>query len=412
MYCAELKAVLLEPVAIKRHRQSDRSETVRYIPGTVLRGALAAAYLRRGGGVDDQFQALFTRGECRFGPLDPARNLAPLTAMACKRGGVAHALWDSLWERMTAALRSFPIDESGRNPWKCPECESDMKPLDGYFYDSVEQGGEADKRVIEVGFMHVGIDRLRGSAAEGILYSVEALAPVQLDNEPVLYGCVRATAPEWIRALAELTEEEIYVGHHKTRGYGRCRLVVDNAEGAQAEEQNPQEWEQWSKEFIAYARQVDSALELDPDRDFFFTINLPYGAVVVDPFLRYSLDPADVVDWLPPLPDPAQPDYSARPEKPFEDGKLRCVAARTRHELVRGWNAAHGLPRADEYAIDRGAVYAYQYTGGQAGRQALHARLASLVEDGLGLRLSEGFGRVVVCDGFHRVRSSADGGRS
>jgi CRISPR-associated protein Csx10 len=72
------------------------------------------------------------------------------------------------------------------------------------------------------------------------------------------------------------------------------------------------------------------------------------------------------------------------------------------HERLRGWNAAHGLPRQDEWAVTRGSVYAYLYEGDASGQAALQERLRDLEARGLGARRNEGFGRVVVCDDFHR----------
>ena len=68
-------AKLLAPVAIKRDRQSERSEGARSVTGTVVRGALAAIYLQHHGRVDDTFRRLFLdEAACRFGPLDPGPN--------------------------------------------------------------------------------------------------------------------------------------------------------------------------------------------------------------------------------------------------------------------------------------------------------------------------------------------------
>ena len=81
---------------------------------------------------------------------------------------------------------------------------------------------------------------------------------------------------------------------------------------------------------------------------------------------------------------------------------MRWIAAVTRHERLRGWNAAHGLPRQDEWVVERGAVYVYRFTGTATEREALIEQLATLSEKGVGLRRNEGFGMVIVSDNFHR----------
>jgi len=140
----------------------------------------------------------------------------------------------------------------------------------------------------------------------------------------------------------------------------------------------------------------------DPNRSFLFALSLPTGAVLVDDLLRYTLDVVGMVPRIPPLP---APDTAVRtldtPGKEFEGGRLWCVTAVAHHERLRGWNAAHGLPRQDEWAVSRGAVYAYLYQGDASGRAALQERLRDLQARGIGARRNEGFGRVVVCDDFH-----------
>jgi hypothetical protein len=133
---------------------------------------------------------------------------------------------------------------------------------------------------------------------------------------------------------------------------------------------------------------------------FLFTITLPTGAILLDPLLRYTLDPAGMVDWLPPLPPPQPGLLEDAPAVSLDGGVLRCAAAVTHHERLRGWNAAHGLPRHDEWMVARGSVYAYVYDGDDAGRDALIQRLLHLQREGIGARRNEGFGLVTVCDDF------------
>ena len=91
-----------------------------------------------------------------------------------------------------------------------------------------------------------------------------------------------------------------------------------------------------------------------------------------------------------------------RPVRQLDSGgAVRWIAAVTRHERLRGWNAAHGLPRQDDWAVARGAVYLYCFEGAQSEHEALVERLDSLSRDGVGLRRNEGFGTVEVCDEFH-----------
>ena len=94
-------ALLEAPLVLKQDRQSERSETAVSVPGTALRGALAASYLQHKGKPDDTFQRLFLDDtQCRFGPLDPAPEIYPLSMSACKRQPDAHPKVDQLAYRM------------------------------------------------------------------------------------------------------------------------------------------------------------------------------------------------------------------------------------------------------------------------------------------------------------------------
>ena len=142
---------------------------------------------------------------------------------------------------------------------------------------------------------------------------------------------------------------------------------------------------------------------LDAERDLLFAIDLPTGAILVDRFLRCTNDLSAMVSWLPPLPNPDRlfPVRQRPATAPFSGGTLRCVAAMTSRHLLRGWNAAHGLPRQDEWMVARGSVYLYWLHGSTDDREALYERLQQLTIEGVGLRRNEGYGRIIVNDPIH-----------
>jgi CRISPR-associated protein Csx10 len=414
-----LLATLLSPVVVKRDRQSQRSEGTSSLSGSVLRGALAAQYLQSHGAPDEPFRRLFLdESACRFGPLDPGPRTLPATAVSCKRhpGFLAdakpdrpedrpHGMADHLWSRIASRLAGDQDLRGGETlPKHCRVCSNDLKPQDGFWLEG-EKGprkpGEVGRRLNT----HVGIDRATHTAAEAILYSLDALDPV--GEETALVGWLdadEAALADWKR-LVEECDGEIRVGHARTRGYGRVRLALE-----QVQEQPADELDRWSDDLHRFVQRawadsrLDQKPELDPGRHFFFALSLPAGAILVDPLLRASLDPADTTEWLPPVAPPKREGAALDPPgKPLpEGGSLRCVAAVAHQERIRGWNAAHGLPRQDEWAVNRGSVYAYLFEGDAAARESLLGRLGELERDGIGARRNEGFGRVVVSDDFHR----------
>ena len=397
-------AKLLAPVAIKRDRQSERSGSARSLTGTSVRGALASVYLQRHGQADDDFKHLFLdEGACRFGPLDPGPEIFPLTAVACKREGIKHALVDQLWYRIAQHHTEGNLPENAETTWRqCEkyECGADLKGHHGFWHENNGRLAENANEKHHVA-AHVGIDRHTNTAADSILYTLEALLPSGKTKD--LSGWVMAddNTHKTLKTLLETEGYCISIGHHRTRGYGDVCLQlgepidIENSIG----EEN---WEQWSSELVAFLRQL-SIPGCTPD-DFYFSLSFPTGAVLVDSFLRHTIDLADMIPWLPAMSsvDAAFPIAGRSIHQMSTGGTLHWVAAVTKHERLRGWNAAHGLPRQDEWMVARGSVYVYCFKGAPEERVVLIQQLKTLSQEGVGVRRNEGFGTVLVCDDFHR----------
>ncbi|MDW8078425.1 MAG: type III-B CRISPR module-associated Cmr3 family protein [Thermoguttaceae bacterium] len=399
-----IEAVVESPIVIRRQRQSQRSEGAEYVPGTQVRGAFARAYLWQKGRADATFYKVFSEESgCRFGPLDPGQYCFPKTAYSCKRypgfpSQNGHGVVDLLPEFIRWSLTGQPP-----TPQRCAQCGHDLKAMGGFYgRDSFGNLMEMRGRWRRTMKAHVGIERLTRTAAEAVFFHLPALEP---EPEPSVDGSATAAIPKlygWIEAdqaqlsiLQEVLQKEegiLRIGHARTRGYGRVRIqILDQAPDC------AQELEAWSQKLVA---KLDCGL--DPNRHLLFSLSLPTGAILVDEVLRYTLDPSMMVPWLPRLPaGPPGRRETFGNEKQFADGYLRTLAAITQHERVRGWNFAQGLPRADEWMISRGSVYVYLYKGGSQGRRELLKQLKELEAAGVGARLAEGFGKVVVGDSFH-----------
>lgn len=393
-------ASLESPLVVRRERQSQRSEGAQSISGTLLRGALAQAYLQSRGQPDSTFQRLFLDEEaCRFGPLDPADRVFPLTAYSCKREpGFREDGKHGIVDLLGALLRP-QLSGRVRPQVRCPaeQCRQELKAYGGGFWHlKGDTPTEPKRRWRRTMAAHVGIDRHTHTAAETIFFTLPALEPEPSADgaQATLYGRLEAE-DDALQALQQLLADAdhiVRIGHARTRGYGRVRVTINEEIPP-----TPVDYSTWSRNMLAWV----AAEMQNPDRYFLFTLSLPTGAILVDKLLRYTLDPAGVVPWLPPLPppDPSLRTFD-RPSQEFEGGRLWCVTAVAHHERLRGWNAAHGLPRQDEWAVSRGAVYAYLFEGDASGQAALKERLAHLETQGIGARRNEGFGRVTVCDDF------------
>jgi CRISPR-associated protein Csx10 len=135
------------------------TDTHRFVPGSVLRGALAAVWLARhrppqpDTSGDAEFLNLF-EGAVRYGPLYPGGDdaLRPLSVFGCKYpadaacGGVA----------VDAAFEEVPA--------RCPHCDSPMDP---------SRGTVVGARLVE--HTRVELDA-RGQAVDGQLFTRRALA--------------------------------------------------------------------------------------------------------------------------------------------------------------------------------------------------------------------------------------------
>ena len=399
-------ARLLAPVAIKRDRQSERSGSMRSVAGTLVRGALASLYLQRHGQADRDFERMFLdEAACRFGPLDPGPEIFPLTAASCKREGLGHGLADLLWFRVAQHYAAGRLPGESETAWRqCARCEADLKAQDGFWQDDGSRL-PAEMKCDQQVAAHVGIDRRTGTAAESMFYTLEALTPS--GNETDLYGWLQADddALDALRRLLETEDGRISVGHARTRGYGDMHVRLgDQPVAAEDPQSQTRRWQRWCRDLNHALATGPLAIPNFCPNGFYFALSFPTGAVLVDRFLRYTTDPAKMIDWLPPMSTVATAfPMQDRPARRLDaGGTVRWVAAVTRHERLRGWNAAHGLPRQDEWAVARGASYVYRFDGSADERAALYGRLMALAKDGAGLRRNEGFGVVEVSAEFYR----------
>ena len=375
--------------------------TLTYIPGVTLRGALALNYLREKGQPDDTFHRIFLSGDASFGPLFPSKNSGagrplPLSAVACKRYGTkhSHSVGDSLLRlELADVLGSLkPLDE-----WEdCPDCR-EQEPnypnkrdrLTGYY---LEQDKFATVKPAVRMLTGVGMSRMTGTAAQGILFSMEAIEANRFleknskDNDKTtkradcFKGQVRIDGAE-ARVLAERVKElapkesTLRVGAARSRGQGRVRVV----EWQPVNPQGPSVVERWDT-LNAAVRRLWAQYGAEPEGEY-FTLTLESPLILQDDCLR------------PRRADDLEPEAFGLPASVE---RRRFVLNEV---ILQGWNAAWRLPKRDTPAFGIGSVFLFRIPPGQ--RDAVLARLVEIEQAGLGERRSEGFGRVRVCDPFH-----------
>lgn len=372
--------------------------TQKFIPGAALRGALAEAFIHKQRLAPDsaRFQALFDGPDAvRFEPAYPATKTGwgypfPLTAQQCKEhGGFPasettqeqrqhfHGAFDTLvsqvvfGEQVTAwqtANLNLPFLDSSR----CPHCWRKTEPAKGgYGWNEWEQQPEALPPIELIRHTHTAINRARGVAEDGMLYTVETLEPGSF-----LRGRVWADACdlEEIRAaLAHIT----HLGRGARRGSGR--VIVDpvdtwEEEHTQARIKALTHLIQAERDVYAHLRTGQAA---PPVEGYYFTLDLLSPAVFGEGGVA-TLDPDPL-----PLTTPAT-----------------LVRSFTTPEVVGGWWKAAGLPYGTNLAVAAGSVFLYHVPAG-TNLERLSVELDALRAGGIGYLRERGYGAVLPCAPFH-----------
>jgi len=382
MVTKNITTLLRSPLSISAERQSQFTGCLDYIPGSTLRGALAQRYLDMYG-KDTLFDEIFIRDGCLFSDLLPSvtatqqSRCLPLTSLSCKRepGFSEHGVIDTLWLRAAQQLiqnSSKPLDPDILMQFSvCPRpgCGQDMKTWIGYW--NIDTAAPAYVDVLRTETLHTGIDRMTGTVAEKILYSVEAIEPWLPDGTgaPICFnGHLRIPVEAWPRIEDLLRESaSFFLGRGRSRGQGEVELKLSS--------QAPVadfDWDGWNRSCCKHLQamikeQVDGC---------FFSIGLLSDAIIIDQFLRYT----------------------SQPNLQLEGAEL--ITSAMRQGLAIGWNQAHGLPKEDEITIARGSVFFYRYPGDI---NEIKEHLQDLQTHGIGLRRNEGFGEIIVNDPFHNL---------
>lgn len=374
-----LTAKLLAPLTVQSQRQSNAPGNLDYLPGSTLRGALAAYYLRQVGDAGDQdFQTYFLTQPISFPDLLPALSSSevsqrlPLTVMSCKRrpGFQAegkHGIRDTLVLKAVNKLLQKRLEEKY---YTCPVCQSDLKGLDGVWNGNLSEPQRVDPSLFYQ--RHTGIDRLTGTVAQSIFYTTFAIADffrpslAQGFQQQNLTGGLFLTDAQATFLRTLINQGPIFAGADRTRGYGE--LEVELAQ----ESKSDLDLLGWHQAFIKKFSQVSG--DKAPG-GFYFSMKLESPAILVDQLLR--------------------PTAEIKLDIPDTEWVLQIVKVKT----IRGWNANWGLPKPDDLALAPGSVVLWRYTGQDL--QGLKQRLEELTVNGVGLRKPEGLGRLSFCEPIH-----------
>jgi len=360
------------PLSLPAGRQTGFSvDTLFHIPGTVLRGALAQAYLEAGGDTNDAtFEACFGSAGIRFTDLRPAGAFPwPMSLRECAEYPGIHPRVDLL----------LPLSRGASLLGSCGVCQAKLLPLTG-FGKAVRNAVQpyVTEKVVVDRRMHSAIDPHTLRVIPEKFHSARTLAAQQTFTGK-LWAAAAAEA-EWPKLLAKLVDVgtrdsegrvTLFLGRGRSRGQGRVTLKLVSGARESGMQQRLVEFNELAGSPISFA----------------FSCDFRSTALFYDPWLR-SKTRLEGEDLHPELVD------------------YRAVATFARTAARSGWHAAAQLPKPETPLLDRGACYLFQrrLPEGVSVMQEIE-RLAPTLEKleatGTGERLSEGWGEVEFCHPIH-----------
>lgn len=412
----ELEIKALSPLAIARYKPGGSiSEAVDYIPGTVIRGAVAAQVLNESGhqfsnltesGGD--FQALFlSDNPAIFQNAYPAlvingkiipqaiiedNGVLPSTALSSKnKSGFKgknkdskkdnNGIFDTLIDRFCAEGYGYPYDPN------CPKDGERVDPAGISFYCKFNKKYHSlsvNKRLLT----RVGINRRRAASEEEILYSVEVLNESQdKKQQPVCYRgaiLVENNLADSLRDFIEQRNQNFRLGGSTSRGLGKVEITTKEPVSAKIDVEQKitnftnsiqERWQKWGIFGVPLK-------ELSGDRTY-FTLDLQSDAILIENWRRTTVISEKMLQQFAKVEDPS----------------LKLEAAYSSYDYLSGWNTAWGLMKDVELITNKGSVYLFSTTQAEPWIE----RLGELEMSGLGDRTCEGFGQIQICNQFHNV---------
>jgi len=424
----ELTIKALSPLAIGKQKPGGSiNEVARYIPGSVLRGAIAKHILQRAG---RELENLATNGG-DFADLFLAENPAIFQNAypAVAKVGSKHQVVDNNIKVLPATAVS-----SKANPGFLPKGHGVFDTLIDSFcaeqfqhsYDpsslkALEQG--VDPRVETYNSLYskhneqycthaatsrlltrVGINRYRATSSDDILYSIEVLNEAfivanegknqEWDNY-VYRGYINVSNDELATKLTNFinnNSEVFRLGGSVSRGLGKVEITAKEIPVADDissrihvfNQALHKRWQDWSEAFGDGLRPAKSDRTPNPtSKRTFFTLNLHSDVILTEDWQRTTVISPEMLQQFADVEDPS----------------LKLHTAYSSYSYTSGWNSAWGLMKDVELVTNKGSVYLFSTEN----RQLWEDALSSLELRGVGDRTCEGFGQVEICNEFHQI---------
>ncbi|MFN6559463.1 MAG: CRISPR-associated RAMP protein Csx10 [Nostoc sp. ChiSLP01] len=396
----EIKA--LSPLAIGRQKPGGSvSEADSYIPGSVIRGAIAAQILRRANtsiSDGDDFHALFlSENPAIFQNAYPANfkvksdvRVVPATVLSSKnkpgfkskQNDPKHnGVFDTLIDRFCAEGYGHLYDPN------CPVDGGRVDTFTGFYQiqNNKYYSNSANTRLLT----RVGINRRRVTSEERVLYSIEVLNESQEHREqPIIYTVSIFVSDELAESLQNFIDshqEDLRLGGATSRGLGRVKIKAQPPVEIKPKVTNQiqlfnkklrQRWDEWKNIF-------GNPIEDLPNNRTYFTLDLQADAILTENWRYITVISEEMLQQF----------------SGVNDSSLQLHAAYSSYDYRYGWNSAWGLMKDMELITNQGSVYLFSTAEENLWIKALE----DLEVKGVGDRTSEGFGQVQICNEFHNV---------
>ena len=396
------------PLAIGQRKPGGSvSEAMDYIPGTVIRGAIAAGILQQAQQAPepgDQFHALLVdetaaifqnaypaigqSGDDHYEVCTGDIRLLPATALSAKNNSGFRSKGSGVFD---ALIDSFCAREHGHFYQPNDLAGDRVEPFKGFYSQQGEHycSHSISKRLLT----RVGINCRRATAEENILYSLEVLNETQgkTSPQPSIYRSAILVADDLADPLHQFirqNEHSFRLGGSNSRGLGHVHIqteLQDSLVDAEAIKNRVEQftdklrerWSQWS---------VFNSSKQMPDKTY-FTLDLQSDAILTENWRRTMVISAEMLSQF------------AHIDPPINDSILKLEMAYSSYDYRSGWNAAWGLCKDVELVTKMGSVFLFSTNNPEQWCEPL----ARLEQRGVGDRTSEGYGQIKVCDDFHQI---------
>lgn len=413
----QLEITAEAPLSIGRQKPGGSvSEAENYIPGSVIRGAIAGRILQQANlstndfsQSDNDFRKLFLdRSTAIFNNAYPALGrvdddyqvvagpiwVLPATALSSKTEPgfmpKGNGVFDTLIDRYCAEAYNHLYDPN------CPQDGGRVEPYSGFYSKEDNQYGShsVEKRLLT----RVGINRRRSTAEDQVLYSIEVLNEVQgKKKQPVIYSSFILVEDDLAEPLASFINRTSFrLGGSASRGLGKVKISA-----------NIQDWKSQAEVRI---KQFNKALEERwrdwrifclPDQEppqlpkrTFFTVNLQSDTILAENWQRTTVISPEMLCQFTDLKE-----YFLKLSDEEKTQFLELEVAYSSYDYRSGWNSAWGLMKDVELVTNKGSVYLFSTND----IERWYPTLKELEITGVGDRTTEGFGQVQICQEFHQV---------